>query len=770
MADSTLRFKVLADTGSAVSGFANLAKSMLPIKKTADQTNAALGKIGAHKPKIDLNDQAIKRAETELKHLRDQLAKDLSADVNADTKPAERRIRQLESTLKTLGRAKAKITPEVDTSKATGAIARIKGAFGKLGSQFAQGGALSQSGPIGGFFNFLSDVAGGLGPVISGVASGLVGIGKAAVTGATGMLQLADSADQSRNTFKLFLGGFAAADKELNSLTKLAASTPFELPELKNAGLRLLGVGLSAKQTNKALLVLGDTASAVGTDITGVATIWAQMMSAGKINAEDMNQLVDRNIPAWTELSKAMGKSVPELKKLSSEGKLGTDALDALYKQLGKDYAGQMTVQSGTLSGMISTLKDTWAGIQTQIGNAFLPLAKSLIPGLTSGLEGIGDKIIGNLPVIIDTVAAAMQGLITMPGVILRGLAGVAQGFAGMIAGVQRSVAGLIDGISLALASLPFSNIDTSGLDAAAEGMRTAADESERLGGEGFNKLTDAATAADKAVAPLAAKIEEARKQGQTAILIQLETRDVDSKIATVEGKLASFRANRASAKLDVDKKYWDRKIKTAEADLAKLQRTKRNIPIDASIDKLSSKLATAHNKLVDLGKRKTSPEVRADITKFSKARNKAIHDLAVLQTKRANPKLDANSSAFTKKVAAAERKLKATDGDKATVKINADDNASSKIADVDRKRKALDGKTSTVHIKTAYSTTGKKGTTADLGPGAQSMPPPPAVNVAPQITIHLRDERLADLIDVRVNGRAAKAAHVVGRRRGVLL
>jgi tape measure domain-containing protein len=779
VADSTLKFKVLADTGSAVSGFARLAHSMLPIKKSAEQTNTALDKIGRHKPKIDLNDQAIKRAETELKHLRDQLAKDLSADINADTSQAQKQIRKLEATIRTLSRAKSKITPQVDPTKATGAIAKIgaalRGLGSKVGGAFKSGGALSQEGPIGGFFNFLSNVAGGLGPIVSGIASGLVGIGKAAVTGATGMLQLADSADQSRNTFKLFLGGFAAADKELNSLTKLAASTPFELPELKNAGLRLLGVGMTAKQTNKALVVLGDTASAVGTDIEGVATIWAQMMSAGKVNAEDMNQLVDRNIPAWTELSKAMGKSVPELKKLSSEGKLGKDALEALYDQMGKDYAGQMDVQSGTLSGMISTLKDTWAGIQRDIGNAFLPLAKSLIPGLTSGLEGIGNKIVGNLPAIIDGVAAGMQTLITMPGVILRGLATVSQGFAGMISGIQTSMASLVMGIADALSSLPaiFGDIDTSGLEAAALGMAQASIKTNKLGKTAFDGLTAAAKEADAAVAPMAAKIEEARKAGQTAIVIQLETKEVDGKIAAADAKIKEFTTNKNNAKLDADKTYWDKKIKAAEAEKNKLVKEKANIPIDAKIDKFSGKLATAHNKLVDLGKKKSTPEVRADIAKFTKQKNKAIHELAVLDVKKANPKLDANSAAFKRKVAEAERKRKAVDKSKATVKINADDNASSKISDVDQKRKNLDGKSATIKLITQYETRGRKaaggGSLSNSGPGNQSVAP--VVNVAgPQITLHLRDERLADLIDIRVDGRAARAAHVVGRRRAVLL
>jgi predicted nucleic acid-binding Zn-ribbon protein len=293
------------------------------------------------------------------------------------------------------------------------------------------------------------------------------------------------------------------------------------------------------------------------------------------------------------------------------------------------------------------------------------------------------------------------------------------------------------------------------------------------MGKDAFDGLTSAAVEADKAVAPLAAKIEEARKAGQTAIVIQLETKAVDDKITATESTIKKLTAQRNSVKLDADKKYFQDKIDAAEKTLARLKREKANIPIDAKIDKLTGKIATAHNKLNNLDKKSANPEVKADIAKFTKARNKAIHDLAVLTTKKANPKLDTNSKAFKTKVAEAERKLKATDKKSATVDIKATDHASSKFATVDQKRKNLDGKSANVNITTTYHTKGKKGTTADIGPGATMMPPPPApvINLAgPQITIHLRDERLADLIDVRVDGKAARAAHVVGRRRGVLL
>ena len=63
---SSLTFKVNADTGSATAGFKRFASSLLGVQKAADKTNASLGKIGSKKPKLDVNDRAIKRAEAEI--------------------------------------------------------------------------------------------------------------------------------------------------------------------------------------------------------------------------------------------------------------------------------------------------------------------------------------------------------------------------------------------------------------------------------------------------------------------------------------------------------------------------------------------------------------------------------------------------------------------------------------------------------------------------------------------------------------------------------
>ena len=498
------------------------------------------------------------------------------------------------------------------------------------------------------------------------------------------------------------------------------------------------------------------------------------MVSNGRVSAEDMNQLADRGVNAWGMLSKATGKTVSDLRDLSSKGKLGAHDIQLLWDTLGKGAEGATDALAKTLDGQLSTLKDTLNGTLRDIGNALLPIVNSIMPGIQKNAEGFGDKIKANLPAIVDIAAQIATAFVDLPGVILRSLAAVSLGISNMAAGVQDTVATLMATLGKAFMNIPGMGDFGVELFKGAELLDSAADLTRKAGGDAFNSLTDSAKKADAATKPLAANIEKARQQAQGALKLDAETKALDTKISDAQKKVEQFKKNKANPKLDADKSYWDKKLKAAEADLKKLKGQKADVVFKADAAPFKKKIAEANAGLAKLRGKKATPEINAKIDAFKKKRAAAIHDLAVLNVKKANPKLDANSAAFKKKVDAAEAKLRKTNGKKATVHVDAKNTASATIHKVDSDRAALDGKSATVTIKTRRTTIGRQPGSGNTPVGAMApmaYVPAPVVNVAaPQITLHLRDERLADLIDIRVDGKAARAAHVVGRRRGVLL
>jgi tape measure domain-containing protein len=202
------------------------------------------------------------------------------------------------------------------------------------------------------------------------VAAGAL-VGAAAKVG----IQFNSMQEQASVAFKTLLGSGEKAQAFLLDLQQFAAKTPFELPGLINNARQLLGVGVAANKVIPTLNSLGNAAGALGIDqerFNNILLAVTQSMGKGKLQGEELMQMVENGIPVWQLLSKATGKSVTELQDMSSAGKLlAAETLPKLFDQMNKDYGGAMAAQSQTLSGQWSSLKDN-AQILTAIG--FKPL------------------------------------------------------------------------------------------------------------------------------------------------------------------------------------------------------------------------------------------------------------------------------------------------------------------------------------------------------------------------------------------------------------
>jgi tape measure domain-containing protein len=244
------------------------------------------------------------------------------------------------------------------------------------------------------------------GTALLGVGTAFAGLG---VAGVTMGVKTAAAMEQAQVGFTTLLGSGQKAQTFLTNLKKFAASTPFELPGLVSSSRLLIGVGTSATDTMKTLQAFGDAASAVGVGQDAFQRIMlatSQAISAGKFQAGDLNQITEAGIPIWKILAESMHKPVPEIKKLSSEGKLlANDVLPLLNKQMEKDYGGSMAKQSQTLNGLWSTFMDT---LNLGLANAIQPMIPALKTGL-AGATGVAAKALKGIPGVIDTVTSKFK-------------------------------------------------------------------------------------------------------------------------------------------------------------------------------------------------------------------------------------------------------------------------------------------------------------------------------------------------------------------------
>ena len=328
-----------------------------------------------------------------------------------------------------LGELAARI--RVDDSAVPAELEQVHRRFGRFHTQVetesgaagTRAGSRLSGGFSGSVRSGLSRASTGVASTLSGTMAtftrfGAAGVAALGAVGAAGLgmgVKIAAGNENAEIAFTTMLGSGKRARAFLGELQQFAAKTPFEFPELQTAASSLISAGVSAKNVIPIMTSLGNATSGMGTGSEGIkrATVALQQMNAaGRITAEDLNQLRDAGIPVYDLLAKATGKSKKEIAALAQTGKLGKKELDQLMAALsdGKGlerFNGLMEKQSASLSGMWSTVKDN-------LGQGLARAVAPVIPLLKDGLGGAAEFIAASLkkaPPILNAITVGVRGL-----------------------------------------------------------------------------------------------------------------------------------------------------------------------------------------------------------------------------------------------------------------------------------------------------------------------------------------------------------------------
>lgn len=256
----------------------------------------------------------------------------------------------------------------------------------------------------------------------------------AAMAGATMGIRTSMANEQAIISFKTLLGTQERASSMFKDLQNFAAKTPFEFPQLRDAASKLLTTGVAADRVIPIMTALGDSTAAMGTGAEGIQrAVYAlqQMNLAGKITGQDMMQLANAGIPAWDALAAAAGMSVAEVKKAVEKGTL-QDAVPMLMSGIEKysgaamtRVKGMMDEQSKTLTGMMSTLKDT---VNIALADMMQPAVagiKDALPGITTIIQDTFKGLTGPINSMVKTMVAAFEQLLPTLNPIITAISGL---------------------------------------------------------------------------------------------------------------------------------------------------------------------------------------------------------------------------------------------------------------------------------------------------------------------------------------------------------
>lgn len=290
--------------------------------------------------------------------------------------------------------------------------------------------------------NLGSKLAGGLAKGFKVAASAIAGVSAALGAGAVAGVKYNATIEQYETSFEVMTGSAEKAAEVVERLKKIGAATPFELPELADATQLLMNYGFTADEAIDRMMMLGDISQGSADKMQRIATAYGQMSSAGKVQLEDIKQMIEAGFNPLQEISESTGESMESLYERISDGSLAveeiTESMQRATSEGGK-YFQSMEKQSQTLNGLISTLKDN---AQQLLGEVVQPISDSIRTEL--------------LPAAIDTVdelsnafkANGLEGLVKEAGDALSdAVTGVAQAAPDMIDAAVDVIEGFIDGI-----------------------------------------------------------------------------------------------------------------------------------------------------------------------------------------------------------------------------------------------------------------------------------------------------------------------------------
>jgi hypothetical protein len=182
----------------------------------------------------------------------------------------------------------------------------------------------------------------------------------------TRLVALKGSVDEGRKSFDFF--------------NKVAATTPFQLANVVEAGAQLEAFGADSTESLKAV---SDLAAFMGTDIVDAANAFGRAF-AGGAGAADV--LRDRGVLMQVKLKTGFD----DLSKMTLP-QFQEALIDTLTDPEGK-ISGATDLLSQTFSGLVSNFQDSVSQLQDSIGDILAPLMKSTIKILKDGVDSITES------------------------------------------------------------------------------------------------------------------------------------------------------------------------------------------------------------------------------------------------------------------------------------------------------------------------------------------------------------------------------------------
>lgn len=181
--------------------------------------------------------------------------------------------------------------------------------------------------------------------------------------------------------------------ERLKELKKVAALPGLGMKEAIQGDTKLRSVGLSADLSKRSLIEMGNALTAVGSgknELDGVLTALVQIVSKGKVSAEEINQIAERVPQVRAVMKEAFGTADTEVIQ-----RLGL-SVEQFIEKLVTGFENTVPRATGGMRASIEALSDAWEAATVAFGT---PLGEGMAPRLKE------------LAVLIDDASPRLQAI-----------------------------------------------------------------------------------------------------------------------------------------------------------------------------------------------------------------------------------------------------------------------------------------------------------------------------------------------------------------------
>lgn len=223
-------------------------------------------------------------------------------------------------------------------------------------------------------------------------------------TGVGVVAKLGMETEKTATAFKVLAGSEETSSKLLGQLNRYADETVWNRPEITEAAKTMMGFGISTETVYEDLKMLGDVAMGDKNKLQSLALVFGQISSAGKLQGQDLLQLINAGYNPLLDISELTGKSVATLKEEMSKGTISADLVRKAFEKA--------TGPGGRFNGMIEQLANTAPGAFDQLkGKAsagLLRLYDIIQPKLIPAFQTMG-KVLDKVFVVLEGVVSFLM-------------------------------------------------------------------------------------------------------------------------------------------------------------------------------------------------------------------------------------------------------------------------------------------------------------------------------------------------------------------------